>query len=225
MHRGGRLRRRALPLAVGADQGDRPLHVRPVAVVVHRLSRRHVQAAGVERVVRVRLGSAAPLRLPVHAEHLPDGPLRVPRRLVLHVAVVGEAVLRGDQVVLAAPPDVVAAVLERPEQHRLVGTQHVEHGAVAAHVGVPGAHERAAAGRADRVLHERAAEAHRVAAHPLVQVRRARGGVAHVPQHVAAPGIGIDDDDVGALHTRAPWAPRTHTYTYTCDDSARATAW
>ena len=44
------------------------------------------------------------------------------------------AVLGGDEVILAAPPDEVAAVLEGLEENGLVRAHHVEHGAVTADV-------------------------------------------------------------------------------------------
>jgi hypothetical protein len=119
-------------------------------------------------------------------------------RLELHVAMSIETRLAGHEIVLAAPPDEVAVVLENLEQVALpmFGVEHVVHGPMAAHVRIPPGHEAAAAGRADGILAERRGEGDAVAGDQGVEVGRDGRGVARMPENVSTPLVRIEDDDV-----------------------------
>jgi hypothetical protein len=181
-----------------SDEIDRALDVRPVAVMVDAglIVGRQPAVADEEGVVVVTARRAAPFVVAVGHPHGTDG---LGRGVVLDVAVRVEPVLAGDEIVLAAPPDVVAAVLQRLEQVRLaeLGVEHVVHRPVAADVRVPAGHERAAARRADRVLAVRPAERDGpVVAHEPVEVGRDRRRISEVADDVAAPLVRVDDEDV-----------------------------
>ncbi len=184
---------------VGGDQVNCAQNVGPVKVVVMCLIVVLFEPAVVEGVVGIALRFAAPLVQAVEvgvertAGFVPD------------VATVVVAVLSGDQVVLATPPDKLAVLFERSEQHRLAGTQHVIHSAVATDVRVPTGHKRASAGRAHWVLAEGVPERHTIGLHHPVQVGCHRCRVAHVPQHVTPPLIGVKDHDVWALGHECPF--------------------
>lgn len=72
------------------------------------------------------------------------------------IAVWGNIVLAGGEIVFAAPPDKIAVVLENLEKvgFAAFGMQHMVHGAMPAHMRVPTGHEATATGRADRILAE-----------------------------------------------------------------------
>jgi len=108
-------------------------------------------------------------------------------------------VLSGHEVVLAAPPDVVAAVLEDLEQAGVIGLEHVQQGAVATDVRVPAGHKGAAAGGADGILAEGPTEGDGVSRDGGVEVGGESGGVAEVAEDVAAPLVRIEDHDVGRV--------------------------
>ena len=125
------------------------------------------------------------------------------------------------EVVLAAPPHVVARLTQQPKQigFAALGVQHVEHRAVAARVRIPAGHEAAAAGGADRVLAEGVAERHGVGRGEAVEVGSDRRRVAQVAHRVGAPLVGVEEDDVGPgcslghagrlLPIGSPWERRT----------------
>ena len=117
-------------------------------------------------------------------------------RFIFDIAVIREAILPRYQVVLAAPPDKISLVLESFEQDRFVRTQHVVHGAVPAHVRIPTGHKGAATGRTNRILTECVAERDGIVFNDRIEVRCHRGGIAQVTHHIAAPLVGVEDDDI-----------------------------
>ena len=113
------------------------------------------------------------------------------RRFVFDIAVISEAVLARYQVVLAAPEDEVTGVFKLLEQDRFVGLQHVEHGTVAADMGIPAGHEGATARCTDWVLAISVAEGNGVILDDPVEVWRDGGRVAEMAHDIAAPLVGI----------------------------------
>ncbi len=173
------------------DQVDRAKEIGPVAVPVDVLAA-GIEPTSQERVEGVAPELAAPFLRPVRHEHRP-GRLGWP---VLDIAIRIESVLAGNEIVLSAPPDEIPVGLERPQQARLVRPQHVVHGPVPAHVGIPPGHERAPAGCTDRVLAERAAERHGVFPDPFVQHGSLGRRIPQVADGIGSPLIGIEQHDM-----------------------------
>jgi hypothetical protein len=118
---------------------------------------------------------------------------------VINIAVITEPVLSGDEIVLAAPPDVIAVVFENLEQTGVFTPKHVEHRAMAAHMRIPAGHETAATGRANGALAKSGSKADEIVADGAIQVRGNGCTIPHVTQNVPTPLIGIEDHHIGSL--------------------------
>ena len=191
---------------VAAQEIDRAIDHRPIAIEPFAASGRF-QPALEEAIEVVAAGVAAPGQVAAvgtGAPFLAPAPVVFRARAKVHVAVFRVAELPRHQIVLAAPPHQVAVFAQHLQQVRFagVGMQHVMHGAMAAHMRIPAGHERAAAWRADRGLREGVAEGHGVLRHEFVQIRRSHRGMAEVAQGIAAPLIGVEEDDVGFVGHR-----------------------
>ena len=186
------------------DELDGPQHIRPVTVIVGLLL--GLQPAHVKGIVGAASRCAAPFILTVDHPHRPwrfGG-------LVLDGAIVGIAELPRHKVVLAAPPDVITRLFESAQEHRLIRPHHMEHGAMAAHMGIPATHKGAAAGRADRILAKGPAKGDGVGRDQAIQIGGHGGRIPHMAQDVAAPLIGIKDDDVWSSSHVMLCSPKPH---------------
>lgn len=186
----------------GADEVDGGESAGPVLVAVDGVGAGG-EPAGVEGVEGVGARLATPLGgVGVEVGGVLVAPTGEVGRggVIADVAVGVEGGTAGDEVVLAAPPDEVAGILEDFEEAGLIGTEHVVHGAVAAGVGVPAGHEGAAGGGADRVLAEGVAEGDGLGGDEVVEGGGDGGRVAHVAERVAAPLVGIEDENVRTGH-------------------------
>jgi len=77
--------------------------------------------------------------------------------------------------------------------------EHVVHRTMAAYVRIPASHETATAWRANRVLAKSGGKRYCVRRDQCVNVRGLSNRIANVPEHVPAPLVRVEDDNVRSL--------------------------
>ena len=185
-----------------AEEVDGPVDHGPIAVEPGTVGR-CLEPALEEAEVVVPAGIATPREVATVRPGLRRySPALVIARMgsEVNVAVRLEAELTRHQVILATPPDEVPVVAQDLQQVRLAkaGIQHVIHRPMSPHMRVPTGHERAATRRADRRLNEGAPKGNRVGGDEPVDIGCLHCGMADVAQCIAAPLVGVEDDDMGS---------------------------